>query len=237
MKNILRFLILVSLFFALNNCTKNEIEFYTISGKIVENNTNNGAGNAKLEIRTYKIVPSYNILGGSGYSGSTIEKLLTTTDQNGNFSVLMTKNDDIKGVTIMCVEDGNYEIKIKDFLVKDFQNILVKVDKFETLKIIVKNVNPFNANDKIEFGAPSQYLIKRENFGILNETVIDYYGNTKQINTWIGTNVNSELTYKVQYNFTRPLEIYKTKNGIKSFINTGQDPLIRNQLNTYNIDY
>ena len=232
MKKLINSILLVVSLLSIIGCSNKDVEYYTISGRILNDTSNEGMGNAMLNIKTYKIVSSYNAIGGSASSGSAIEEKNITTDQNGNFSVLMLKNSEIRGVTIRVLDDGNYVGKIKDFVVNDFENILITVTKYEVLKIIVKNLNPFDSNDKIRFSAPSDYLILRENFGVQNEVI-----NQQPVNIWVGTNINSELTYKVSPNFTKQLEIYKTKNGVETFINTGQINIVPNQTNIYNIIY
>ena len=237
MKNLLINALLLFVICFYSSCNSDDDDFHIISGQIIHFGTNVGAPAVKLRIKTYKTGTSYNIFGGGGLSSTTIEEKYINTDQNGNFSLTMAKNRDVVRVSIQSLDDGNFVGRYKDFQINDLQNIIIAVYKFETLKIIVKNVNPFNANDKIQFSPPSNFFVKRENFGVLNEVVIESNGNIKQIDQWIGVNVNSAVTYKVPQYYSGYLYAVKTKNNLETAINIVPLTILPNQINIININY
>ena len=237
MKNLLKKLAFILMFCCIAGCTKEDYGFYTISGQIIDYTSNVGASNVNLKIKTYKIGASFNLTGGGGSRAIILEQQNIITDQNGNFTLNMSKNNSIAGVSVQSLDDGNFVGRYQDFQIKDFQNIIIAVYKFEILKIVVKNLNPFNSNDKIKFSPPSKYFVKRDNFGVQNETIIDNNGNIQQINEWIGENVNSEITYKVPQYYSGYLDVVKTKNNVSSSITTATLTIVPNQINMIIINY
>ena len=207
------------------SCSKEDVEpTFEISGKIVNIETNLGIPNIDLEITSKR--------GGQGYifGGVIIDVFKTNirTNQYGNF----TTNIPLKDATIFSIskfDDGYYKGIDKSFYINDSKNINIYIEKFEILKIFVKNLNPYDLDDRIEFNSPSSFLISRVNYGNQNEP--------QTLNIWKGTNVNSEIIYKVPKSYQNNMQISIKKNGIWSTIQQNQINIVTNQINEYYINY
>lgn len=237
MKKSLNKIALILISISTLGCSNNEIESYTISGKVVDYNSGNAAANVNLKIQTSLKSSGINIFGSISDTSNEFEVKNVLTDQNGNFSVSFKKIKNIEGIMIQNFNDGNFVGKFESLPIKDFQNIIFKIYKLETLKIIVRNINPLNSNDKIRFSPPSNFLVNRINFGVQNETEIDVNGNITQLNEWKGINVSSEITYKVNPFYDGELKADVTKNGISTLIYSTTITIVPNQINTINFDY
>ena len=231
MKN-LKLIIALIVFVSQQSCSKEEVEpTFEISGKILTT-TNVGIPNIAIDITTSKVVQG--VLFGGG--PVDLEKITVKTNQDGSFKTYMRLTD----VTILNISkkpDNNFTFFDKTFSIKDAKNISINVERFEILKIIVKNVNPFNLNDRIYFNSPSDFLIKRENFGNQSEPVVFSQGSPSPENTWLGMNVHSEVTYKVNESYQNNMSISIQKNAIWSTIPQTPINIVPNQINEYYINY
>jgi len=215
------------------SCSKDDVEpTFEISGKIINNDTNLGVPNIELEITTKR--------GGTGYIFGgviiDIDNITIKTNQDGNFTTKLPIND----ATIFSIskfDDGNYTGIDKSFYLKDSQNINISIERFEILKIFVKNVSPFDLNDRIEFNPPSYFLVNKINYGNQNETPTNNNGIVNLANVWLGTNVNSEIIYKVPKSYENNMEVRVKKNGIWSTIPKIPINIVSNQINEYYINY
>jgi hypothetical protein len=227
--------LILLLFVVITNfsCSKDDVEpTFEITGKIIDSDTNLGVPNIELEITTKR--------GGMGYIFGgviiDIDKITIKTNQDGNFTTKLP----LKDATIFSIlkfDDGNYTGINKSFYLKDSQNINISIERFEILKIFVKNVTPHNLNDRIEFNSPSSFLVSRVNYGNLNEPQTFNQGVGSAENVWLGTNVNSEIIYKVPKSYENNMGISVKKNGIWSTIPKTPINIISNQINEYYINY
>lgn len=215
------------------SCSKDEPEpTFEISGKIINSVTNLGVPNLLVEIITKR--------GGTGYfSGGVIIDIDTKTiktDAEGNFKTNIPTRD-ATFFTIQKFDDGNYTGISKSLYINESENIILNIEQFEILKIIVKNTTPYDLNDRIEFGDVSYYLVSRINYGSQNEIQTFFQGTPSPANTWLGTNVNSEITYRVPNSYKNDFEVNVKKNGIWSKFPQSQINIVATQINVYNINY
>ena len=231
MKNLISFFISL-IFISLQSCSKEETEqTFEVSGQILST-TNVGIPNIVIEVTTSKVVSG--IIFGGGLLD--LEKITIKTDQDGNFKTDMRLTD-VTIVNIFRLPDNNLTLINKTLPIKNSTYINVIVERFEILKIIVKNVNPFSQNDRIEFNEPSPFLVKRENFGNQNEPQVFNQGVGSPENAWLGINVHSEITYRVNESYQNNMRISTRKNGIWSTIPKTPIIIVPNQINEYYINY
>lgn len=231
MKN-LKSIIVFIMFIILQSCSKEDVEpTFEISGKFLTT-SNIGIPNIEIDITTNKVVSGFLFGGGL----VELQKITVKTNQDGSFKTNMRLTE----VTILNISkkpDNDFTFINKTLSIKDATNISINVERFEILKIIVKNVNPFNLNDRIEFNAPSYFLIKRENFGNQNEPQVFNQGIGSPENAYLGMNVHSEITYKVTESYQNNMSISVKKNGIWATIPRTPINIVPNQNNEYYINY
>ena len=176
-----------------------------------------------------------------GPYSSIIEKRVTTTDSNGNFSISMKKASNTS-LSITKFKDDNYsEINSKSFEVN--KDVIIKVHKFIKYKIYVNNTNPFDANDyfSIDFysGNGNHFRTKIENFGVRNnyDPPSGSFG-IYEYTSWQGTNVNSIVYYNVPENdVTHKIYWVKRKNIIETSGFTQQFQFQVNIINEFYFNY
>ena len=216
------------------SCSKDDQNYVNVSGKVIDENTNAGIPNIQVNIKSKKI----NSPGNEWSYWSELDNKTITTDQNGNFSIPMKIEDSNNLIEINKYDNNNYSENTKSYTQSEVGNVIIKVKKYEVLKIIVKNTNPFNSNDRISVdGISDYYLLKRENFGVQNEKFEFQTGIFSDVNIWLGTNVNSAISYRVTADSQIVISKSVRKNNTETLTYSPPINIIPNQINEYHINY
>ena len=210
------------------SCSNDEFNYSIVSGKVIDKNIENGIPNLELKIISKVYRGSY-----YRYSEDIDEKYIKT-DENGNFSVSIKTEIDGR-IEINAYNGSEYSEHYKTYYLSEVLNVIIELQKFQEFKIIIKNVNPFDNHDYISV-SPENGVIKRINFGSVNEKIEISPGNYQYVNTWKGTNVHSEIIYKVVPNQEIFIVIYKRKNGINTTL-FDDLTILPNQIIEYTINY
>jgi hypothetical protein len=138
--------VLISFSFLMAQCRKASNNYIKVSGKVLEFGSNKPIANAKVAIYSED----------GAFLGSTWTNLVdsTRTDANGFYS--MEKSDIDKGSSFYVAAAANkyYTFDPTKYIVtgQDVTNNDIVLDPFAWIKVRVKNVNPFDDNDRIILG-------------------------------------------------------------------------------------
>jgi len=119
----------------------------TIFGKVVDKTTGQGLPNARVYFQKAK-----NVIGNPGWYTAATQY----SDSSGNFSFTAIPNSDTV-YSIYCTkdlffDDGNNQTVVP--YIKVGFAMQVQLEPMAWLKLHVKNVNPFNDFDEIDFNSP-----------------------------------------------------------------------------------
>lgn len=222
-------------------CSTDEDKYITLSGRVERELNGEGISNQKVLLEIHQIRGS-----GNWTYTTKLDSKEVLSDSNGNFNVTM-KSDSNTFVSVYKERDENYtSVELTNFEINE--NILLKVNKFNTFKIYVNNVNPFDSTDYIYInfvsGNTQNFRSAIENFGVVNtQYPPEYLPGGGMIGAhedaaWTGTNVHSIVYYKVPENAdTHKLYWLKNKNGLQTSGSTPEIPFQANQINEFYFDY
>jgi hypothetical protein len=140
------FFVLVSFSFLMVQCRKETNNFIKVSGKVLEFGTNKPIANAKVGIYSE----------GGAFLGTTWSNLVDTTrtDANGFYSIEKQGIDNGSSFYVSAAANKYYTFDPTKYVAtgQDVMNNDIVLDPFAWIKVHVKNVNPFDENDKIGLG-------------------------------------------------------------------------------------
>ena len=181
-------ILLIPTLLMLAECRKpDKTTYIKTSGKVLEFGSNKPIKNAKVGIYEE----------GGEFLGSTWTKLVDTTRTDATGAYHFDKGNLDKGSSffISAVADKYYTYDPNNYLVtgQEVTNLNIVLDPFAWIKVHVKNVNPFDDNDRIGLGN-----------GI----------GTLQI-FYTGTNIELNYINKLKGNLPISIDWSVTKNGIR----------------------
>ncbi|CAL2081091.1 hypothetical protein [Tenacibaculum sp. 190524A05c] len=249
MKN-LKYLILLFLFVNISCLVKNEenLNDFLFEGKAVDNVTNEPVSNIEID---YEVCNPR----GSGIFGICVTKDegMTLTDENGEFSVLVhyeEKDNSLKFFTRS--KNINYQANSlqQGYSIEKLMNDGlpdIKVNRYASIKITVRNTNPFNEEDNIRVGYFRDDEESLRRYGLVRQSLINYEntnvfydnGNTvTSILEWNGVNVHSVVEGKVNGAYRKVyLDYTIKKNGVYENKRTEAITLSPDIVNEYLIEY
>lgn len=182
-------LLIIPLLFLLTQCRKdNKTTFIKTSGKILEFGSNKPIKNAKVGIYEE----------GGEFLGSTWTKLVDTTRTDAAGFYHFDKDNLDKGSSffISAAAEKYYTYDPNNYLVtkQEVLNNDIVLDPFAWIKVHVKNVNPFDDNDRILLG--------------------NVVGPSNGAMTYIGRNIELNFINKVTGNRDMLADWVVRKNGI-----------------------
>jgi hypothetical protein len=173
--------VLISCSFLMAQCHKEANNFIKVSGKVLEFGSTKPIANAKVGIYEE----------GGAFLGTTWTKLVdsTHTDVNGFYNIDKPNIDVGSSFYISAAAEKYYTFEPTKYLStgKAVTNEII-LDPFAWIKIHVKNVNPFDTNDKI----------------IINGS------------TYTGKNFEQDFTYKIIGNKNFSIEWSVQRNNIST---------------------
>lgn len=224
-------------------CKRDDSVYIDVKGKVERELTGQGIANKEVFLTAEQNqgsgIFSYKIL---------IDSKVVRTDANGNFSTAMKSVQDVF-ITASTAQDDTYsgaeKVVFREALLSP---IILQTNKFVKFKVYVKNTTPFDENDKITMdffaGNSQSFRTGIQNFGVPNIKhpaenlpgggTIGAWEET----AWIGTNVNSTVSYNVPENASQfKINWTKRKNGIETTGFTNEIPFVVEQVNEYHFDY
>lgn len=235
-----KILIIIPLFFLLIACSKEDINYVTVKGKVVRELTAEGIPNQKIRLE---------IKNGEGtgifYNAVTIDSKEIVTNANGDFTATMKVGDN-SFIVANKFQDEFYPAHLSSFFIGS--DVVITLNKFLKLKVFVSNTAAVDENDKINISLVADYkqafVTNIENFGVPNiysppEGLPGQgqIGGTEET-AWVGTNVNSVVHYIMEED-VEDLRLFwnKSKNGIQTNGFTETIPLQIDQINEYHFEY
>lgn len=209
----------------------------TVKGRIVSGVTNEGIKNAPIAVFSEEY---YKELFGGYFD---IDNTTGMTDDNGYFSVSLRYSNPDNFFTFYS-ED---EFKTTQILNRNDRfimetatsgDLVFEVRRLGKLKIILKNIDPFDENDSVSFTIfqglgynPAVYQI--DNYGVENGYIENYPMNTH----WVGKDVNSVIHSTLEEGQTYRLIVNTTKNGIHTNYTTEEMNTSLSILNEFTLTY
>ncbi|MFY7671873.1 hypothetical protein ACOSP6_12370 [Tenacibaculum sp. MEBiC06402] len=239
------------LFLVVNfSCFENNenLNDFLFEGKVVDNVTNEPVSGIEIDYEVCKPVGS-----GILYTCVTKDEGTTITDDNGEFSVLVNyeeKDNDLKFFTKS--KNKNYQASSfqQSYSIEKLMNDelpVIKVNRYASIKITVKNTNPFNEEDNITIGHFRDNEEGLRRYGLVRQSLINYEntnvffdnGNTvASMLEWNGVNVHSVIEGKVPGAYRKVyLDYTVKKNGVYENRRTEAVTLSPDAINEFLIEY
>jgi hypothetical protein len=221
---------------------------FLFEGKVVDEVTNEPVANMEIVYEVCEIIP-----GSIFYRCSTKDEGTIKTDANGKFSVVVhyeDKDNDLKFYTNSKNDnyDGNtfpLNYSIEKLINEGVPEI--KVNRYASLKITVKNINPINEDDSISIRYFSDDDELFRSYTLMRESLINYgntnvfFDNGNSISgmlIWNGKNVHSGIEGKIPAAYKSVYIDYTVKkNGVYEDYKTEVINLKPDGVNEYLIEY
>jgi hypothetical protein len=234
-----------------SSCTsveESDLKYIEINGKIVNDFTNDPISNISFNLKTG--LKHQNSENPSVWDWTEIfENIEITTDENGVFSTEIAYKDLSNSLIFFREDDNDYTRFVKGNLGKtiaDINNnapIVIKVRHWEDLVITVKNIDPYDENDRVNIyvrqtNTPLDMHIITEivNNGVQNQQTAEGDDNGLRP-LWIGSAVDSEIKVHIQNGSKYSIQTTVTKNGITTVTWSDEIETIDGILNEYEVNY
>ncbi|CAL2081189.1 conserved hypothetical protein [Tenacibaculum sp. 190524A05c] len=220
---------------------------FLLEGKVVDDVTNEPVANIEIDYEVCDVIP-----GSIFYRCSKKDEGKVLTDSNGEFSVVINyeeRDNDLKFYTHSKNDKYDatsfqYRYEIETLMNEDLP--VLKVSRLAPVKIRVKNTNPFNEEDHIEFvnyrgevdsgyyNLVSKTITNYENQNVIYDDGVTYSSALE----WKGKSVNSLVEGKLSGGYKKVyIEYVVVKNGVRERRKTEAITLNPNSVNEYLIEY
>lgn len=209
-----------------------------VNGKLVNQVTATPIPNATIFYRVFQVVGT-----GTFSYDEEISTGSVVTDSDGKFTanikyvnkanviIQFDKVDDAFSTAILDQKKG---FSLKEL--KQNPNVTFTAREWETLRVKIKNTNPFDSHDAVSIyisinntnyiNTPIYNII---NYGVANQNEFEPY--------WVGTNIDSEVFFRIQNGTSYYVFWYPVKNGVSTTNYSAETTTLSGQENFYQVNF